>query len=138
MTSRSLEDCHPECARRARAVRAAMKELGHPIFVYCTFRSLEEQRRKVEEGSSWTRRGWHNLLDPDSGARASQAVDVAFTAQHPWAKEHPWHVLRNVAEGVGLLLPALSRGDLGHLVWKGGRSFKDTWDAQAHHHKEAA
>jgi hypothetical protein len=133
--TRDFDHFHPEALSRAVELEARMAQNGAPVFCYCVWRSLDEQAQAVAGGVSWTRRGYHNLRDPDTGLPASRAGDWAFVGASPFARGHPWALLCAEAERVGLWGEALHKGDLGHFVYAPEpRDFAALWAAQAHHH----
>jgi len=125
---------------RVKAVMAAMRELGYPMFVVRTYDTPEKQLQIYAQGRTkpgakvtWTKIGWHNLR---MKARPSaRAVDLAFKkqdrfsfGQDPWSYNWPWKRLHKVARALGLSIPLAK--DKGHLVDKQGQTFKEALKSQ--------
>jgi hypothetical protein len=132
--SRSLDDMDARIVSQVRDFLAECAAARLDVFVYTTHRPLAEQDAAVEAGVSWTRRGWHNLLDPETGKPASRAIDYAFRGRDPWAPSHSWGYAREIGEQHGATYEAWHKGDLGHAVWTLGQPFRTVWDGQAKWH----
>ncbi len=139
--SRLWTDCNMGTAMRVKAVMAAMKEYGYPMFVVRTYDSVEKQAKIYAQGRTlpgkkvtWTKRGWHNLKT--RGRPNARAVDLAFKKQSgrflwgndPWSLHWPWKRMQKIARACDLSIP-LAR-DKGHLVDKQGETFKEAWKKQ--------
>ncbi len=138
--SRDLNHLNPATKIRVRAVMAAMKEYGYPLFIVRTYDTPEKQLKIYAQGRTtpgkkvtWTKRGWHNLKK--GGKPCARATDLAFKKQvrfafgeDPWSLKWPWERLRTIAKACDLSRP-LAR-DKGHLVDKQGESFKEAWNNQ--------
>ena len=65
--SRSWDLCHEGTAMRVKALMAAMKCLGYPMFVVRTYDTPAKQLKIYAQGRTkpgnkvtWTKIGWHN------------------------------------------------------------------------------
>jgi len=138
--SRKWSDCHKGTEMRVKALMAAMKELGYPMFVVFTYRTLEQQMELYNQGRTtpgkivtWTKRGWHNLTE--SGAPCARAVDLAFSKQDrfpgrdEWSLSWPWGRLHKIAKALELSVP-LAR-DKGHIVDMQGETFNQAWNKRS-------
>ena len=141
--SRAWTDCHMGTEMRVKAVMAAMKCLGYPMFVVRTYDSIEKQAKIYAQGRTlpgpkvtWTRKGWHNLKKKRKPS--ARAVDLAFKKQDrfkwcqipsgEWHYKWPWKRMQKIARALGLTIP-LAR-DKGHLVDPQGQTFKQAWNSQ--------
>jgi len=122
---------------RVKAVMAAMKEYGYPMFIVRTYDTLERQGRLYAQGRTmpgkmvtWTKRSWHNLRK--GGKPCARAIDLAFLKQKRfpdrgyWSLSWPWE--RLIRLGNACDLTRTVRMDLGHLVDKRNESFTDAWN----------
>jgi len=136
--SRSLDDLDPATKMRARAVMAAMREYGYPIFIVRTYDTLNRQAKLYAQGRTtpgakvtWITKGWHNLRK--NGKPCGRAIDWAFKKQKRfpnranWSLEWPWDRLMKIAKACDLTR-TLAR-DKGHLVDTQGQKFSEAWNA---------
>tara|TARA_Y100000034_G_scaffold60946_1_gene74025 strand:+ start:242 stop:1336 length:1095 start_codon:yes stop_codon:yes gene_type:complete len=75
--SRDLEDLQPDFKELVEQLIANLEERGFETFIATTFRSVETQIQKYNEGKSEVKYGYHNFVD-ENGQPASQAVDLAL------------------------------------------------------------
>lgn len=129
--SRVLNLLAPELEKRAKALRAAMRELGFPIFIYYTYRSERAQKILYAKGRTTpgpkvtnVKQGWHNIYP-------ARAIDVAFKLQDAysdrksWDYFWPWKQMQRIAKSMDMVITL--KWDKGHLVWKNGQTFKEAW-----------
>lgn len=134
--SRKLSDLHPATKLRIKAVMAAMREYGYPMFVVRTYDTLDKQSKLYQQGRNkpgekvtWITKGWHNLRY--NGVPCARAVDLAFRKQplfpdrNEWDLSWPWDRLKKIAKACDLTRTLAK--DKGHLVDKQGESFSTAW-----------
>jgi len=137
--SRSLDDLHPATRMRVKAVMAAMREYGYPMFVVRSYDSLKRQEQLYAQGRTtpgeivtWITKGWHNIRM--EGKPCARAVDLAFKKQPTrfpdrdnWSLKWPWDRLKRIAEACDLARPLAK--DKGHLIDPQGQTFTEVWNA---------
>jgi peptidoglycan L-alanyl-D-glutamate endopeptidase CwlK len=107
---KTFEKCRGDLAFKVARVLVAMDALGHPVKVVESYRPQERQDALYAQGRTetgprvtWTQKSRHT---------EGRAVDLAFEGPHPYSNEHPWHLLKVVAEAIGL--EGLGEKDRGH------------------------
>lgn len=111
MTSRSLDDLHPQMRPLVDLWLARCKAAGLEVLVTCTYRPQSEQddlyaqgRTKPGKVVTWTKTSNHSVTA--GGRPASLAVDfVPLVAGKPvWTATHPaWAQVGKIAEEAGLV-----------------------------------
>ncbi len=127
--SRDPDELLPQTRHKLESVKSIMRWLKAPVFIVETFRPEERQLHLYEQGRTrpgpkvtWTKYGWH---------QTRRSFDLAFRDPDPnddhvpgaWDDDHPWKLLGEVAESVGLKWGVTRNGkrsDLGHFEDRGG------------------
>jgi hypothetical protein len=141
---RDICHLHPELAYRGAKLEVAMVALGHPVWLYEGLRAFERQNElwamgRTVAGVPCTHQGEqvgigecheHPWGLPVTNAPAgkskhnaahfgmSLAGDWIFEGASPWAPGHPWELLGQIGESLGLKWGGRwpSR-DYAHLEW---------------------
>ena len=94
----------PELEVRTNQLISEMFKRGHAVMVFQGFRSFAEQDYLYAQGR--TRRGAivTNARAGQSAHNFGNAVDIVFlmNGRPSWDNSHPWSLLGEVGEGVGL------------------------------------
>jgi peptidoglycan L-alanyl-D-glutamate endopeptidase CwlK len=115
---------HPLLAYRVGLVVAGMGAAGHPVEIFEGLRLNARQdelyaKGRTEPGEKVTNakagESRHNPKDDDDNP-LSEAADLVFVGIAPWGPEHPWQLLGELAESVGLTWGGRwTIRDLGHV-----------------------
>lgn len=112
MSSRSLDDLHPDVAPLVRGFLEDCKKQGIDIIVTCTYRSGEEQNKLYAQGrtapgnivtNAKAGQSAHNFMI--DGKPASKAVDVVplLNGKPIWNSSDPiWQKIGDIGESHGL------------------------------------
>jgi len=105
---------------------AQLTEAGIPVLIVTILRTLEEQKKAVADGVSWTYNSKHLPQPPDG---KSLAIDVCPFAQYQlhgpdklqWDATDPvWQEIGRIGQALGLKWGVVKDGkriDLGHFEW---------------------
>ncbi len=107
---KGFEQVRGDLAHKVARVQVAMDALGHPVRVVETYRPQERQDELYAKGR--TAPGERVTWTLNSRHTEGRAVDLAFMGPEPYSEQHPWELLRIVAERIGL--EGLGARDRGH------------------------
>ena len=133
MASRSLDDLHPWVKAKAEIFLARAKAAGHPVLIYETKRTPEQQAQKVKQGLSQTLESAHlyglafDCVPFDPLAAYPRDEDLVLLWKAP---KDIWQTLWIIGDSCGLDPLGMRGGeylpwDRGHFQEPGWRLVKD-------------
>lgn len=110
MSSRSLEDLHPDVQARAAKFLKACKAEGIDVLIYCTYRSAKEQkdlyalgRTKPGKKVTWTLKSKHNnTLEKKPASLAFDCVPLRM-GKPDWEASKTYERMGEIGEACGLV-----------------------------------
>lgn len=133
MPSRLMRDLDGRFRPIAQQLIDGVESAGINLTIVCTLRTVEEQRRNVAHGVSWTMNSKHLPQPPEGKSWAIDLVPTDLISTKNWSPKHPdWWVLAKAAVNLGLRsgmdwhdvgLPPVGSTrpswDPGHVEWRG-------------------